>query len=82
MKPNKPITKKQLERIAKLNKRILNLFPEGDSMRETYKTMQDHLENRIETYEQFKINPYSAVTNQFKYNTDVSLELGEYSNID
>lgn len=76
------ITKKQLERAAKWNKKILDFFPEGDSMRDTYKTMQDHLENRIETYEQFKVNPYSAVTSQFKYNTDASLELGEYSNID
>lgn len=73
-------SKKQLERILKLNKSILKFLPENDSMRGTYENMARHLRDRINTYEKFLVNPYKNMTTQLKYNTEPALELGEYKN--
>ena len=76
------VTKRQLKRVAKLNKRILQFLPEGDSMRETYVRMSKFLDDRIATYDQFRVNPYTVTTSQLKYNTERELGLGEYHNKD
>ena len=78
---NQKPTKKQLERVSKLNKKILDLLPDNDSMHGTYKQMQAYLDERIRLYEQFKVNPYKMVTSQLKYNTEGTFELGEYSGV-
>lgn len=78
MKKQKQVTKKQLERILKLNKKICNMLPEGDAMKETYLRMQKFLSERLETYDQFLVNPYKTHTSQAKFNSDLKLELGNY----
>lgn len=71
-------TKKQLERISKLNRQILDYLPANDSMQGTYSQMQQYVDERIRLYEQFKVNPYKMVTSQLKYNTEGTLDMGEY----
>lgn len=78
MKKQKQVTKKQLERILKLNKKICRMLPEGDSMKETYLRMNKFLLDRIDTYDQFLVNPYTMHTSQPKFNSDSELNLGEY----
>ena len=73
-------TKKQLERISKLNRQILDYLPANDSMHGTYSQMQKYVDERIRLYEQFKVNPYKMVTSQLKYNTEGTLDMGEYMN--
>ena len=77
---NKP-SKKQLERVYKLNRKILDFLPEKDSMRGTYEQMAMHLRDRINTYDKFLVNPYKSVTTQLKYNTEGTMELGDYANV-
>jgi len=78
MSVNRP-TKKQLLRALKLNKQILKLLPEGDSMHLMYKKMNKRLQERYDTYEKFLINPYWTNKGQVKYNSDNELNLGEYN---
>lgn len=78
MKKQKQVTKKQLERILKLNKKIYRMLPEGDAMKETYLRMNKFLLDRIETYDQFLVNPYKMHTSQPKFNSDSELNLGDY----
>jgi hypothetical protein len=73
-------TKKQLERISKLNRQILDYLPANDSMQGTYGQMQQYVDERIRLYEQFKVNPYKMVTTQLKYNTEGTLDMSEYMN--
>ena len=54
------------------------MLPEGDAMKETYLRMNKFLLDRIETYDQFLVNPYKMHTSQPKLNSDTKLELGEY----
>lgn len=72
-------TKKQLARVIKLNKKILQLLPKKDSMYSMYKKMESRLEERYDTYEQFLINPYWTSDPKIKFNSDKSLGLGEYN---
>ena len=72
-------TKKQLLRVMKLNKQILKLIPEGDSMHLMYRKMKERLEERYDTYEQFLVNPYWPNKSQVKYNSDEELGLGDYN---
>lgn len=72
-------TKKQLKKVLKLTKKILEQLPEGDSMYLMYHKMVTRLTDRIETYEQFYINPYTTVTSLPKFNSDTELELGGYT---
>ena len=51
-------------------------------MRETYVRMSKFLDDRIATYDQFRVNPYTVTTSQLKYNTERELGLGEYHNKD
>jgi len=71
-------SKEGLIEVHKLSAKILDLLEDGDSLKESYKKLDKYLEERIETYEDFVDNPYSAYGQQFKLNSDASLELGEY----
>ena len=63
-------SKMNILKIIDLNKQIVDLFPEGDSMRTMYEKMAKRLQDRYDTYEQFYINPYSAHTSTFSYHGD------------
>lgn len=76
---NKVISKKELLKILKLNKQILNMIPETDSMHLIYKNTDQRLQERYDTYEQFAVNPYSSHKFQIKYNSDEELGLGDYN---
>lgn len=71
-------TKAQLETVLKLTEQILDNLPTGDSMREMYEKMVKRLKDRISTYDQFLINPYTSTAKKPKFNSDTSLELGGY----
>ena len=71
-------TKKQLERVIKLNKRILQLLPKNDSMYSMYDKMRVRLRERYDTYEQFLVNPYWTSEPKIKFNSDKELGLGDY----
>ena len=78
MKRERP-TKAELVSIIKLNEDILNLLPSGDVMHLMYKKMSDRLQERYDTYDQFLVNPYWTSGSQCKFNSDTSLDLGEYT---
>ena len=71
-------TKKQLHRIIIWHKKSLAFIPENDSMYGRMSRLVDELEHRLETYDQFLVNPYSTHTSLPKYNSDTELQLGEY----
>lgn len=72
-------TKKQLQRIIKLHKQAFKFIPTNDALYGRMKRMLRDLEHRLETYEQFKVNPYSTHTSLPKYNSDTKLGLGDYT---
>tara|TARA_Y100000114_G_scaffold25670_1_gene21327 strand:+ start:882 stop:1139 length:258 start_codon:yes stop_codon:yes gene_type:complete len=78
-KTKKSLSKKELLKALDLNKQILELIPEIDSMYFIYKNMDQRLQERYETYDQFAVNPYSSHKCQIKYNSDEELGLGEYT---
>jgi len=61
---NKPVTKKQLQRISKLNKSILKLLPENHNLFSIYNNLQKQVEESVNKYEFFKVNPYKMVVSQ------------------
>ena len=67
-------SKKNILKIIDLNKQIVDLFPEGDSMRAMYGKMSKRLQDRYDTYEQFYINPYSTHTSTFSYHGDKDID--------
>lgn len=74
----KRISKKKLKQVLELNNKILELFPESDSMHSTYNHLSNFISERIRTFEQFKDNPYKMHTSAAKFNSDEKLDLGEY----
>ena len=74
-----PLSKKELLKALELNKQILDLIPETDSMHFIYKNMDQRLQERYDTYEQFLVNPYASHKFNFKYNSDEELGLGDYN---
>ena len=74
-----PLSKKELLKALELNKQILDLIPETDSMHFIYKNMDQRLQERYDTYEQFLVNPYASHKFSFKYNSDEELGLGDYT---
>jgi len=77
MKRDRP-TKDQLKLILKLTEQIVDNLPDGDSMKDMYRKMVKRLKDRISSYDQFLINPYTNTASKPKYNSDTSLELGGY----
>tara|TARA_B100000989_G_scaffold62835_1_gene43367 strand:+ start:10463 stop:10729 length:267 start_codon:yes stop_codon:yes gene_type:complete len=77
--PERP-SKENLSKILDMNKAILQLLPKGDSMRIMYEKMITRLSERIETYDQFYVNPYSTHTSNFSYHGDKDIieHGGEY----
>ena len=70
-------SKDALKKVLLLNNEILSLLPEGDSMYKMYSKMSFRLEERINTYEQFYINPYSVHTSLPKYDSEKDIrEIG------
>ena len=67
--PKRP-SKENLSKILEMNKVIVELLPKGDSMRLMYEKMTARLSHRIETYDQFYVNPYSSHTSSFSYHGD------------
>jgi len=61
---NKPVTKKQLQRISKLNKSILKILPENHNLFSIYNNLQKQVEESVNKYEFFKVNPYKMVVSQ------------------
>jgi len=61
---NKPVTKKQLQRISKLNKSILKILPENHNLFSIYNNLQKQVEESVNKYEFFKVNPYKIVVSQ------------------
>ena len=77
MSGNTP-TKEQLKLMINWHKDALHFVPENDSMYGRMSRLLRDLENRLETFDEFYINPYSTHTVLPKFNSDDELGLGEY----
>ena len=71
-------TKKQLNRMIKWHEQSLSFMPENDAMYGRMSRLVQALRDRLETYDQFKVNPYTTHTVLPKFNSDKELGLGEY----
>ena len=76
------MSKDNLRDVMLLNAKILDIVPRSDSMRETFSKLADILAERYDTYEKFKVNPYKAIAQQPKMNSDSELDLGEYKSFE
>lgn len=61
------------------HKQAIAFVPENDAMYGRMTRMLADLEHRLDTYDQFRINPYQTHTVLPKFNSDIELELGEYN---
>ena len=71
-------TKRQLRRMIKLHKKSISYLPENDAMMGRMSRIIDDLQARLDTYEQFLVNPYTVHTELPKFNSDKELGLGDY----
>ena len=61
-----------------LHRQCLSFVPMNDAMYGRMSRILCDLQHRLETYDQFLVNPYTEHTSKPKFNSDRELELGEY----
>lgn len=74
--------KSQLRRVIKLHEEAISFIPVNHAKFGQMSRLLASLKEWLEKYDQFQVNPYTTHTSVPKFNSDVELGLGNYTNDD